>query len=247
MKANYENCLAITLKLEGGDVNHPDDPGGKTRWGITQAAYDDWRVSKGYSKRSVFKMERYEMLQIYKSNYWDAVGGDTLTAGVDLATWDYGVNSGPTRARRVLMASVGGPAKDTVQKICAERMSFVRGLKTWKVFGKGWSRRIAEIEAKGVAMTLAHLPASDRDSALRAEADKAIDKSLGQSGKAKGSAGTAVGSTAVEAGADVDRWVSLGLLGVMVIGILVAIYFHRKAKHNKERAEAYVKAAQEVK
>lgn len=247
MKSNYENCLAITLKWEGGDVDHPDDPGGKTRWGITQATYDAWRVSKGLAKRSVFQMTKDEMLAIYKANYWDAVGGDTLTVGVDLATWDYGVNSGPARARKALLASVGGPAKDTVQKICASRMSFVRGLKTWKVFGKGWSRRIADIEAKAVAMTLAHLPAADQKSELNVEADKAVSSASKQSKTAKGTVATGSGAAITDAASNADQWVSIALLAAFVIGIGVAVFLSVKARHNKERAAAYAKAAQEIK
>ncbi|ARV77523.1 putative endolysin [Sinorhizobium phage phiM5] len=249
MKTNYEACLAITLKLEGGDVNHPDDPGGKTRWGITQATYDAWRVRKGYSKRSVFKMERYEMLVIYKENYWHAVKGDALPSGVDLATWDYGVNSGPARALKALRAIPSGKSPvDTVKLLCAQRMGFVQGLKTWKTFGKGWSRRIATIEANGVKMAAAvTLPKSSQEIVLKTEADKALDKSKSQSGTAKTSAGGTIGASGAEASLDVDRWVSFGLLGLIVVGVVVAIYFHRKAKHNKERAAAYAAVAQEVK
>lgn len=247
MKANYEACLAITLKLEGGDVNHPDDPGGKTRWGITQATYSAWRASRGLSKRSVFKMERGEMLQIYKANYWDAVGGDTLVAGVDLSTWDYGVNSGPSRARRVLLASIGGTAKQTIQKMCAERMSFVRGLRTWKTFGKGWSRRIATIEAKAVAMAVAHLPVASRKAELEVEREVATSTSSTQSKGAKGSATTGTGAAITDAASNTDQWVSIALLTAFVIGIGIAVYLSHRSRHNKHRAAAYATVAQEVK
>ena len=40
---NFERCLAITLKWEGGYSNHPDDPGGPTMRGIIQREYDAWR------------------------------------------------------------------------------------------------------------------------------------------------------------------------------------------------------------
>jgi lysozyme family protein len=249
MRDNYEACLAITLKLEGGDVNHPADPGGKTRWGITQATYDAWRASQRLAKRSVFEMRRDEMLAIYKANYWNTVGGDDLKAGVDLATWDYGVNSGPSRALKALrsLPTTLSPV-DTIKRLCAQRMGFVQGLKTWKTFGKGWSRRVATIEANGVKMAAAvTLPKSSQEIVLKTEADKALDKSKSQSGTAKTSAGGTIGASGAEASLDVDKWVSFGLLGLIVVGVAVAIYFHRKAKHNKERAAAYAAVAQEVK
>ena len=44
---NFEHCLAITLKWEGGYSNHPDDPGGPTMRGIIQREYDAWRTRQG--------------------------------------------------------------------------------------------------------------------------------------------------------------------------------------------------------
>ncbi len=44
---NFERCLAITLKWEGGYSNHPDDPGGPTMRGIIQREYDAWRRKHG--------------------------------------------------------------------------------------------------------------------------------------------------------------------------------------------------------
>lgn len=248
MQANYENCLAITLKWEGGDVNHPADPGGKTRWGVTQARYDQFRVSKGLKKKSVFTMVKSEMLEIYKTGYWDTVNGDTLDWGVDLATWDYAVNSGPARAKKHLLAVVGGSAVDTVKRLCAKRMSFVRGLSTWKTFGKGWSNRIADIEAKGVAMAVSSVSASkvDVEVALVKEADKAASAAKAQSNKATAAAtaGGASGTTAAAVDtSSIDQWISTGLLVAGLIGLGVLVYFVYKARHDKARAKAYLAEA----
>jgi lysozyme family protein len=242
MKSNYENCQAITLKWEGGDVNHPDDPGGKTRWGITQATYDAWRVSQHLAKKSVFTMTKAEMLAIYKAKYWDAVGGDTLALGVDLATWDFGVNSGPARAKKTLLSVVGGTDIQTIQKLCAKRMSFLKGLTIFKTFGKGWSNRVADIEARAVKMTLAGT--TTVRSSLMVEALKA-DTSAKQKTNVTKAAGSA--STASVIGTNgVDQYLAWGLLGLAAVGVGVAVYFALKAKHNKERAEAYTRVAEEV-
>ena len=40
---NFQRCLTVTLKWEGGYSNHPDDPGGPTMRGIIQREYDAWR------------------------------------------------------------------------------------------------------------------------------------------------------------------------------------------------------------
>lgn len=96
------------------------------------------------------------MLQkIYRTDYWDLVRGDKLAPAVDLATFDYSVNSGPGTAWKALEKVLGGPDSETVQKLCARRLSSYQALKHWATFGKGWTRRIAAIEAKGVAWALA--------------------------------------------------------------------------------------------
>jgi lysozyme family protein len=241
MKQNYEPSLAITLKWEGGDVNHPDDPGGKTRWGVTQARYDEYRAKWKLPKRSVFQMTKDEMLDIYRT-YWDAVSGDKLASGVDLATWDFGVNSGPSRAWKTLTTVLGGTDVETIQKLCAKRLSFMKGLTIFKTFGKGWTRRVADIEARAVKMALAGT--TTVRSSLMVEALKA-DKSA----KTKGNVTTAASSataTSTIGSSGVDQYLAWGLLGLAVVGVGVAVYFALKAKHDKERAEAYTRVAEEV-
>lgn len=245
MRDNYEACLAITLKWEGGDVDHPADPGGKTRWGVTQAVYSAWRKAHGKASASVFSMTKPEMLAIYKENYWDAVKGDNLAYGVDLATWDFGVNSGPARARNILLTSIGGTDIQTIQKICAKRLSFVQGLKIWKTFGKGWSRRIADIEARAVKM------AAPRDatkasvhSILTIEATKAAESAKSAVAKAKITGGAAGASGVSASIPDMDQIVALSLLGIAAVAIIILIFYARNGQHDVNRAEAYKKASE---
>jgi lysozyme family protein len=35
---------------------------------------------------------------------------------------------------------------DVIRRMCDARMGFLRSLKTFDTFGKGWSRRVAEVE-----------------------------------------------------------------------------------------------------
>jgi lysozyme family protein len=40
MRDNFNKCLDMLLKHEGGYVDHPQDPGGQTNLGVTKATYD---------------------------------------------------------------------------------------------------------------------------------------------------------------------------------------------------------------
>jgi len=161
MKDNFRFCLDQVLKYEGGRVDDPRDPGGRTAYGVTQRVYDAWRVKHGQPKVDVFNIARSEIEAIYRQEYWDKVRGDDLPAGVDLAVFDYAVNSGVSRAVKHLQAVVGvredgeiGPA--TLQAVrayvglalCDRRLSFLKGLGTWATFGKGWGSRVADVRKR---------------------------------------------------------------------------------------------------
>lgn len=163
-ESNFTNALPLVLAHEGGYVNHPKDPGGATMKGVTQKVYDAYRESRGNPKRSVKNIQTAEVRAIYKNQYWDLIKGDDLPAGIDYAIFDFAVNSGSAQAvkeiQRVVKAGVDGVMGPlTIRKIkqacstekgevqiirdyCERRMAFFRRLKTWRTFGKGWTRRV---------------------------------------------------------------------------------------------------------
>lgn len=168
--ANYAACLAVTLRWEGGWSDHPADPGGATMRGVTQAVYDGYRVARGLTRRTVRNIEEPELQAIYRKQYWDVVRGDELPPGLDLAVFDYAVNSGPMRAVKALQAILGvvvdghlgeatlgairgHTAGALVAALCERRMTFLRTLKTWPTFGKGWMARVADVRRRAKRMT----------------------------------------------------------------------------------------------
>lgn len=169
MKENFEPSLAAVLVHEGGYVCNPHDPGGATSNGVTQAVYDDWRADKGLAARTVREIERDEIGAIYRDLYWDRVRGDDLPAGVDYAVFDFAFNSGVARAARFLQQAVGAtpdgqigpmtlaavkkqPARALVDILCDLRLNFLRHLSTFQYFGRGWTRRVAEVRERAKEM-----------------------------------------------------------------------------------------------
>lgn len=161
MKDSFQPALKEVLKSEGGYVNHPLDPGGATNKGITQATYDAFR---GARKQSVKLITDAEVASIYKARYWDAVKGDQLPAGLDYAVFDFAVNSGPARSAHFLQTVLGvspdgsiGPktlqavlssdVPSVIRKLCQSRLAWLKLLKTWSTFGKGWERRVTSVQA----------------------------------------------------------------------------------------------------
>ena len=167
--SNYPACLKFTLAFEGGYVNHPADPGGETNRGITKRVYDAYRSRLGKPRQSVRLISDAEVQDIYRRQYWDAVRGDDLPAGVDACVFDHGVNSGPVAAARMLQSVLGvkvdghiGVATvyaaqtcnvpETIEKLIARRNGFFRSLRIFKTFGRGWLRRTAALRVTALSM-----------------------------------------------------------------------------------------------
>lgn len=249
---NFGNCLTETLVHEGGWADHPNDPGGATMKGVTLATFRSYFGAKA-TKAQLRAITRDQIETIYRDGYWEPVKGDTLAAGVDLATFDYGVNSGPATARKQLLKVIGGTAAETVKKLCARRLSIYQGLKHWKTFGKGWTRRIAAIEAKGVAWAMkAAAPSAPTQGQLNAEAEaakkKAGQQTAGAGGAAAGSGAAAVAPSdatldAVIGNDQVAAWI---LAGVVFAGVAMAIWLVWRAHVNRTRAAAFVAEAIEI-
>jgi lysozyme family protein len=157
------------LKHEGGFVNHPRDPGGMTNLGVTRRAWEEW-TSHPANEADMRGLTPGMVEPLYRERYWNAVRGDELPAGVDLAVFDCAVNSGPGRAAMLLQQSIGvwpdgvigpktmaaikeGEATEIVDRFCELRLLFLRGLPTWPTFGKGWERRVKEVwrQSRGMA------------------------------------------------------------------------------------------------
>lgn len=231
---NFEKSLAITYKWEGGYSDHPADPGGKTMYGITHARYDEWRKKYGKPLQSVKKITRDEAAQIYKEEYWDVVNADSLFPGVDLATFDAGVNSGPGRAKKWLVASLdkSNDHVQTVKNICGKRLSFVQSLKIWKVFGNGWGRRIADIQANGVTWAAAAMKLDIKD-VLHKEAEKAKKVANNQTG---GAIATGGGAVTVDQVAGMPDWLNYG---IGFAAFAVVTYLAIRIVLNRQQAKAY--------
>ena len=166
---DFARSLPRILVYEGGKVDNPKDPGGRTNKGITQATYNAYARSKGWPvTRDVFDIPDADVSAIYETMYWDTIQGDKLPPGLDFAVFDGAVNSGCGRSVMWLQAALGDAYKGqidgqigdkTLQAIadfggtdaliadyCSRRLGTLKRLKTWSTFGAGWHARIANVQ-----------------------------------------------------------------------------------------------------
>lgn len=174
--SHFYDVMPWVFEDEGGYVDHPSDPGGATKWGITRKTLATSRGVKPYyklPKSAVRSLTQEEATAIYKSKYWDKVEADHLPSGIAYAVFDYAVNSGDDRAERALQKAVGAYVdgeigKDTIKAVnqfcssrseaelikiyCKSRLSFMQSLKHWVTFARGWSKRVRRVEKRALEL-----------------------------------------------------------------------------------------------
>jgi lysozyme family protein len=248
--ASYDLALARLLKDEGGYTDHPSDPGGPTNFGITLA--DARRYWKGNATAAdVRAMPQSVARKIYRERYWNALRCDELPAGVDYAVFDYGVNSGVGRAGKVLRRMLGlsdrtslvsddviaaatkAVPRDLVIAICAERLAFLQSLKTFPVFGRGWTARVNGVRAAALAMAQSRQPTPVAAAPSGASPGKAVVPARIPATQASAGAVVAAGAAAAVATSRFDVAVMVAAVAALAALAIFLIWRWRQRAHQE--------------
>lgn len=128
----FGQAMRFVLGQEGGEVNHREDPGGYTKWGIAQAFNPQVNVAT---------MTLDQAKRIYREKYWEVIAGDKLPWPLAVTVFDMAVNAGTGTALRLL----DGVGAD-IAKYNEARRSYYRSLRQFETFGAGWLNRVDDIE-----------------------------------------------------------------------------------------------------
>lgn len=242
--SSYDEALRRVLVHEGGWSDHPADSGGATMKGVTQRVYDGWRRRTGKAVRSVRNINETELRAIYRIQYWDAIRGDELPSGVDYATFDGAVNSGPSQAVKWLQRSLGVKADGEVGNVTLaaakansdhdalignmldRRLAMLRGLRTWKTFGAGWTTRVKNVLAHAQAAASGSVGPEPAPNKAGSEKATTADRSLTDIAKTPEGLSTIGGVvTAVITAASSPGPLQVALAVALIIGVGVAAYY----------------------
>ena len=191
-----DDLITRVIEREGGYVNHPNDRGGSTKYGITQGALASWR-GKPVTDWQVSTLSEAEARSIYRNVYFRGLE-EVRDPKVLEFLFDYSVNSGPGRALKALMVVLGAQKLGTVDQatlfwplVCERLDNFLRIIAndpSQVVFAEGWANRITEWWRP------VGTPVASHASLTPAEADGILVK--GEKGEAIKKLQTALGITA---------------------------------------------------
>jgi hypothetical protein len=161
------------LQREGGFVNHPNDRGGPTNFGITMRTLAAWRSPSRVDVPEVRNLRIDEARKIYRSNYFAHPKIDQLPALIQPVMFDMSINHGPAAAIKLLQqvlndkgracdidggigeetlqsaeAACKALGKDLVNALVTKRIALfqqiVAGDESQRVFLAGWLNRANE-------------------------------------------------------------------------------------------------------
>jgi len=150
---NFEDAFRNVIGEEGGYVDHPSDPGGETKYGISKRSYPNVDIAN---------LTLEQARAIYKRDYWDRLRGDELPYPLAEFLFDFAVNSGVGAATKALQRALGvlpdgviGPvtlaaarAKDprhVMRLVFVDRALLFAGNANLDTFGHGWFARLFDV------------------------------------------------------------------------------------------------------
>lgn len=166
-------ALDFVLQYEGGFVNHPDDPGGATKYGVSLRYLSglgedgDLNGDGRVDIEDIRGLSVDDARELYRIRFWMPLLCDDLPEALAVAVCDTAVNLGTGRAARLLQR-VAGVAEDGIigQKTLAaaaqggpdmlasflslRRSHYLRIIgKNPRLasFARGWDNRVRELES----------------------------------------------------------------------------------------------------
>lgn len=158
--SNFDLAAELVRIHEGGLVDHPNDPGGRTNFGITQATLDASRELYATLPATVDELLWEQAKFIYRHHYWEPIRGDDLQLAISLMVFDCAVNQGVARSVRFLQQALSvkvdgwmgaktlaaalkqNPQKTLIELASRRAYHYMLQDETDDDFGLGWARRL---------------------------------------------------------------------------------------------------------
>lgn len=158
---NFDEAFQTLIGFEGDYSDNPADPGGATRYGVTE------RVARASGYAGDMRALPLAFAKaVAKAAYWDKYQCDQFSPAIGFAVFDAAFNGGhPAQwlqqavgvtvdgvigAQTIGALRVADPMK-IVMRFTALRLAYLTDLKVWPDFSRGWAKRVASNLALGAA------------------------------------------------------------------------------------------------
>lgn len=141
--SNFDSAFEIVVGHEGGYTNDRRDRGNWTTGIVGRGRLKGTKygiAAHAYPQLDIRNLTLADAKAIYKRDYWDKLDADSLGAPLALVAFDTAINSGVARARRLI-----GQTRDW-RRYLALRLAFLRSLRAYRTFGRGWEKRVRRLE-----------------------------------------------------------------------------------------------------
>lgn len=163
-RSDFRHAVDFVFECEGEFSQDQNDPGGETRFGVSQ---------KSYPHLTIKDITKDQAEQIYLTDYWDRLSCSEMPVAVAFCVFDTAVNMGPVTAIRLLqmalrvkidgvlgpitmgaLYALKGNVSGLIAEFTAQRISRYSTLDNFNIFGLGWIRRAVNCSIQG--LKLAH-------------------------------------------------------------------------------------------
>ena len=185
---SFKDAYEITKSQEGGYANDKHDRGGETYSGIARNFHPKWggfAIVDHYKKKTKSRRELNKLLgkdkeltrlkmEFYKTKFWNPIDKYPFEMDVKIYLFDVAVNSGHSRAYKLLQKALGVKADgviglQTLNAYAYKGTSFIAELKkerdafyykiakgTQKKYLKGWLKRSQKVLCHSMDCALEH-------------------------------------------------------------------------------------------
>lgn len=151
------NFIIDVETMQGKRVftNDPQDPGGRTKYGISQRAFPDLDIAS---------LTLDEARELYRVHYWALIQGDKLPRKTAMVMMDGAINQGVSTAIKLMQISIGAVVDGIIGPETIRRIQFTDPAELVPEFlaqrgfhyalnpavhrdGLGWMRRLFNLQA----------------------------------------------------------------------------------------------------
>jgi len=131
MRESFDIAIEFVLKREGGYINDPRDPGGETKFGISK---------RSYPQLDIKNLTKEQAIAIYRKDYWQRCGCDSMSYPMDVIVFDTAVNMGVQRALTLYQENT-----DWRDYLLARIQHYNSIARKNPAFLRGWINRVIEL------------------------------------------------------------------------------------------------------